>query len=162
MDVQETTEDVLMEFDLSELQVPPARIDGVVLGCVEGIGEGGWPLVNFSGNPTDDPLMAVSTKTVTEVDTGRAVALQFLKGDPTQPVIVGFLWNPRETGVQQGIGITSDGERIELNAKKEIVLKCGKSSITLTRAGKIIIRGKYVLSRSSGVNRIKGGSVQIN
>jgi hypothetical protein len=42
------------------------------------------------------------------------------------------------------------------------VLHCGKASITLTRAGKVIIRGEYVLARSSGVNRIVGGSVQIN
>ena len=41
-------------------------------------------------------------------------------------------------------------------------LRCGKASITLTRAGKVLIRGAYLLSRSSGVNRIKGGSVQIN
>jgi hypothetical protein len=53
-------------------------------------------------------------------------------------------------------------ERLELMAEKEIVLRVGDASITLTRAGKIILRGTYVLSRSSGVNRIKGGSVQIN
>jgi hypothetical protein len=53
-------------------------------------------------------------------------------------------------------------ERLELTAEKEIVLRVGDASITLTRAGKIILRGTYVLSRSSGVNRIKGGSVQIN
>jgi uncharacterized protein (DUF2345 family) len=55
-----------------------------------------------------------------------------------------------------------DGEQVVIEGKKEIVLKCGKSSITLTRAGKVLIRGAYVLSRSSGVNRIKGGSVQVN
>ncbi len=55
-----------------------------------------------------------------------------------------------------------DGERVVLSADKEIVLKCGKASITLTRAGKVLIRGAYLLNRSSGVNRIKGGSVQIN
>jgi hypothetical protein len=55
-----------------------------------------------------------------------------------------------------------DGERLVFTAKKEIVLRCGKASITLTRAGKVLIRGIYLLSRSSGVNRIKGGSVQIN
>ena len=49
-----------------------------------------------------------------------------------------------------------------LKAQQEIVLECGKASITLTRAGKVLIRGAYLLSRSSGVNRIKGGSVQIN
>ncbi|XXT19888.1 hypothetical protein WME94_57670 [Sorangium sp. So ce429] len=30
------------------------------------------------------------------------------------------------------------------------------------RAGKILIRGEYLLVRASGVNRIQGGSVQIN
>lgn len=55
-----------------------------------------------------------------------------------------------------------DGRRITFTAETEIVLRCGKSSITLTRAGKIIISGEYVVSRSSGVNRIRGGSVQIN
>src|SRR5262245_27299472 len=53
-------------------------------------------------------------------------------------------------------------ERLELVADREIVLRCGEASITLTRAGKIILRGTYVLSRSSGVNKIKGGSIQIN
>jgi hypothetical protein len=53
-------------------------------------------------------------------------------------------------------------ERLELVAEREIVLRCGQASVTLTRAGKIILRGTYVLSRSSGVNRIAGGSVQIN
>ena len=55
-----------------------------------------------------------------------------------------------------------DGDHVTLTAEKEIVLQCGKSSITLTKAGKIIIRGEYLLSRSTGVNKIKGGSVQIN
>ncbi len=52
-------------------------------------------------------------------------------------------------------------ERV-VTARKQLTLRCGKSSITLTAAGKIIIRGKYIVSRSSGVHRIKGGSVQIN
>ncbi len=58
--------------------------------------------------------------------------------------------------------ILVDGRKVTFNAQEEIVLRCGKASITLTRAGKILIRGAYLLSRSSGVNRIKGGSVQIN
>jgi len=53
-------------------------------------------------------------------------------------------------------------DRLELVAEREIVLRCGEASLTLTRAGKIILRGTYLLSRSSGVNKIKGGSVQIN
>jgi hypothetical protein len=49
-----------------------------------------------------------------------------------------------------------------VSAKEELVLRCGKASITLTKAGKVMIKGSYLLSRSSGVNRIKGGSVQLN
>jgi hypothetical protein len=49
-----------------------------------------------------------------------------------------------------------------VSAKEQLVLRCGKASITLTKAGKVLIRGEYVQSRSSGVNRIRGGSVQIN
>jgi hypothetical protein len=51
---------------------------------------------------------------------------------------------------------------VSFEAGKEIVLRCGDASITLTRAGKILIKGAYVLSRSSGVNRIQGGAVEIN
>lgn len=58
--------------------------------------------------------------------------------------------------------IKVDGKRVVIEGQEEIVLSCGESSITLTRAGKILIRGKYLLSRSSGVNRILGGSVQVN
>ena len=47
-------------------------------------------------------------------------------------------------------------------AKKQLVLRCGQASITLTEAGKVLIQGSYVSSRSSGINRVKGGSVQIN
>ena len=53
-------------------------------------------------------------------------------------------------------------KQLVITADDEITLRCGESSITLTAAGKIILRGKYIVSRSSGVQRIKGGSVQIN
>ena len=53
-------------------------------------------------------------------------------------------------------------EELLINAARQITIRCGESSITLTAAGKIILRGKYIVSRSSGVQRIKGGSVQIN
>jgi len=55
-----------------------------------------------------------------------------------------------------------DGKRVVIEGQEEIVLTCGDASITLTKAGKILIRGKYLVSRSSGVNRILGGSVQVN
>lgn len=55
-----------------------------------------------------------------------------------------------------------DGKRVTIQGAEEITLKCGEASITLTKSGKILIRGTYLSNRSSGVNRILGGSVQIN
>ena len=55
-----------------------------------------------------------------------------------------------------------DGKRVVLEAADEIVLKCGEASITLRRNGKLILKGTYIETHSKGVNRIKGGSVQIN
>ena len=55
-----------------------------------------------------------------------------------------------------------DGERLVLQAEREIELRCGDASLVLTRAGKVILRGNYVVSRSRGVNKIKGAWVDIN
>lgn len=55
-----------------------------------------------------------------------------------------------------------DGKRVVIEGEEEVVLMCGESSITLKQNGKIVIRGKYLLSRASGVNRILGGSVEVN
>ena len=55
-----------------------------------------------------------------------------------------------------------DGKQVVLEGKETVVIRCGDASITLTRAGKILIRGNYVLTQSNGVNRILGGSVQVN
>jgi hypothetical protein len=103
---------------------------------------------------------------------GREVALMFEGGDPQKPIVMGLIQHPEESqpgfprrmsnDPQNPLEVQIDGERLVLTAKHEIVLCCGKASITLTQAGKVLIHGEYLLSRSSGVNRIKGGSVQIN
>ncbi|WP_431257437.1 DUF6484 domain-containing protein [Roseateles chitinivorans] len=63
---------------------------------------------------------------------------------------------------RRGQSVTVDGERVVLNGAKQVELRCGEASIVLTAAGKILIKGTYVLSRSSGANRIKGAFVDIN
>jgi len=65
------------------------------------------------------------------------------------------------------LGVVCDRQKLdtgscEISAEREIVLRSGAASLTLTQAGKVILAGEYVLSRSRGVNKIKGGSVQIN
>ena len=55
-----------------------------------------------------------------------------------------------------------DGKRVRIVGNDEIVLECGNASITLRRNGRIIIRGAYVETDSTGTNRIKGAAVRIN
>ncbi len=153
------------------IQLP--RIDGVVIGVVSEIDETGAPAVQFPGSLHEKVNIAQTTVQVVASDVGREVALVFIQGNPTKPLVVGFLQHPqsKETSLleqifdkedKKDLNVQMDGETLTLTAEREIVLRCGESSITLTRAGKILLRGKYLLSRSSGVNRIKGGSVQIN
>ena len=141
----------------------PARIDGVVIGMLVDLPTHEAPLVTFPGNPEDAPLPARATSPLAREDIGREVAMLFESGDPGRPLIIGRIHHPvLDSPRQPAPNAEIDHERLVLTADKEIVLRCGKASITLTRAGKILIRGAYLLSRSSGVNRIKGGSVQLN
>lgn len=143
------------------------RIEGVLVGTLVRGGPAGAFLVDHPANPSDGPLEARSVVSPAPEDVGREVALAFEEGDPLRPIILGFMHEAPVIGVDVSEDEGSpeaevDGERLVFSAEKEIVFRCGKASITLTRAGKVLIRGAYVLSRSSGVNRIKGGSVQLN
>jgi len=149
-----------------------ARVAGVLIGVVERAEDTGVVLVEHPCNKTGRSLPARSLVKIEPQDMGREVALLFEAGDPEKPVVMGFLDNreAKESTLldqllakaEKPIDMKVDGETLTLTAQKEVVIRCGKASITLTRAGKILIRGAYLLSRSSGVNRIKGGSVQVN
>jgi len=144
----------------------------VVIGTIVDVSDEGVPRVEFPGNPVNGLVVALTTVPVKKASVGRQAALLFQNGDPQKPLIVGLVRNflddlkvPSEleqTDKSQPKEVVVDGERVVFTAEKEIVLKCGKASITLTKAGKVLIRGAYLSNRSSGVNRIKGGSVQIN
>jgi hypothetical protein len=136
------------------------RLDGVAIGILLGFGDNGEPLVVFAGNPREEAVPARTTAALVAGDVGREVALLFESGDPARPVVIGRLLRPADPPTLPTIDV--DNERLEVNADREIVLRCGKASITLTRAGKILIRGTYISSWSSGAHRIKGGSVHLN
>ncbi|HLK93638.1 MAG TPA: hypothetical protein VKZ18_27350 [Polyangia bacterium] len=55
-----------------------------------------------------------------------------------------------------------DGARVRITARDEVVIECGQASITLRRNGRVVIRGTFVETVSSGTNRIKGGQVRVN
>lgn len=160
---QRAYEELDLKQDKLELVISktkrPYKIDGVVIGKLVGFGDAGKPLVDLHTKSNNHPLPARSTVHLDKENIGREIALMFDEGDPHRPIIMGIIYHHEEG---QPMPVDIDGESKIITAKKEIVLRCGKASITLTRAGKVIIRGTYLLNRSSGVNKIKGGSVQIN
>jgi hypothetical protein len=139
-------------------------VAGVLFGKFIGQSEQGEPLVDLPYPGFRDPVAARSVTVLPNDAVGRIVAVVFEQGDPRKPLVMGFLQGvpivPPIDGPRPEVML--DGERLTFAAEREIVLRCGKASITLTRDGKVLIRGAYLLSRSSGVNRIKGGSVQLN
>lgn len=172
---------------LEETRPSPSKIapGEIVIGTLVEINKQGQPLVDFPGNSSAQALAAMTTLGLTQTHIGRQVALLFANGDLHSPVIMGMIHSPLQDMLENfgqassenaidaesqlelanGLNVEDvliDGKRIVFEAEEEIVLKCGESSITLTKAGKIMIRGKYLLNRSSGVNRIMGGSVQVN
>ena len=144
---------------------------------------GSAPKIEFEGNergplPARSVIPLDATTIAEAIQTERGVLLSFEDGRPDAPIITGLLqdfvgeapqiWNENEAESSEpetnlaDAEARVDGRRIELEAADEIVLRCGQASITLRRNGRVVIRGTYVESRSRGVNRIKGGSVEIN
>ena len=150
------------------------RIMFPLVGRLAVSGESGEIMVQFNGgSPKIARLLGgLNRKELGKKESlGREVLLVFEKGDPERPIIVGLIGDflediifmeTNEHNSQEPKEALVDGKRVTLEAKEEVVLKCGKGSITIRKDGKIVIRGTHLLSRSSGPQRIKGSSVSIN
>jgi hypothetical protein len=129
-------------------------------------------LIDFPDNQAG-PLLAQSlvewqpAQIQAALESRSSVLLTFEQGDECRPIIVGTMkpvpkLDPMLPAPGDPILVKVDGERLEISARDEIVLRCGESSITLRRNGRVVIKGAYVETRARGTNRIKGGNVLIN
>jgi hypothetical protein len=63
-------------------------------------------------------------------------------------------------------GLTPDAaavpDTLTIEAKQSLTIRVGEGSITIREDGKILIRGKDLVSHAQRTNRIKGGAVAIN
>ena len=152
----------------------------VVIGSLSALSEKGKPLVSYKAFSQDfAQVEALSTLGVLSKDVGKQISLLFVEGDVNKPIVIGFIHNPLESMLEtydekvtlqtippdatsRDSTLLLDGKNINLEAQDSIKLQCGEASISLNKSGKIVIRGKYILNRASGVNRILGGSVQVN
>jgi hypothetical protein len=102
---------------------------------------------------------------------GAEVLLAFENEDPRLPVILGRLGDrvcpeaqrPEvELDLEGDRDVVVDGQRLVFDAKQEILLRCGKSTLVLCRDGRVLVRGTHLVSRASGTNKIKGGAISLN
>lgn len=122
--------------------------------------DGSVAFVMDSRQPGTAALGARSVVDLQAHDVGKQVVVLFEAGDPAAPIVMGVMRG--RSGGAQLLEMEADGQRLIVCASRQLVLRCGRASITLTSAGKVLIEGSYILSKSSGVNRVKGGSVQLN
>ena len=138
---------------------------GLIVGELIGLTDNSsTALVVYPNQVGSAAVPARTTVDLHSAHVGKKVALMFDSADPLKPIVIGVLRQPDANSNvgPSSVEIDRDGERMIVAAKDQLVLRCGKASITLTRDGKVLIQGAYVSSRSTGVNRVKGGSVQLN
>ena len=92
---------------------------------------------------------------------GDAVLIWRSPDERKRDVVVGRIGTPasREAGTNDDDALPS---QLVIEARNGLTLKCGSGSITIREDGKILIKGKDLVSHATRMNRIKGGSVQIH
>ncbi len=156
---------------VTKLEETGARVGTIVSA------EHGEVRVDFAGNARG-PLLARVASTLDDASLARAAerheeALLFFDGAGGQPVVLALLRPPTAAidavleGTLPANGAAApvarvDGKRVEITGQEEVVLRCGKASLTLRRDGKVVLRGVNVVNQADGVQRIRGGKVEIN
>lgn len=157
--------------DVSRTGVCLSGLPGTVVGQLHSFDLLDRPMVGKVSGRAGRVFTARTTLSLQRTMLGREVVLVFDAADCERPVIVGVIQPDGllETGLgtqqsrpTEGAVAEQGAERCLISAERDIVLRCGESSITLTRAGKIVIEGRYILSRSSGCNKMKGAAIEIN
>jgi len=138
---------------------------GVIVGTLIGFFEPCTPLITYPGQPGTAALAARATVDLSAEHVGQQVTVALENGDPKRPIVTGRIRESSagtDAAQRPHVEFDATGYRLTVSARDQLVLRCGRASITLTKSGKVLIDGLYVSSRSSGVNRISGGSVQLN
>jgi hypothetical protein len=140
--------------------------DGVVLGTLVAFQDNGaTPFVTYADQPGVSPLAARSTVDLLAAHIGHPVVLMFEGHDPARPIVLGVVRQAASQVLSEaggGVEVEADGQRLVVTAERGLVLRCGKASITLTPDGKVAVKGTQIVSHASGLNRIRGGAVQVN
>jgi hypothetical protein len=64
-------------------------------------------------------------------------------------------WSLAEKPAAAEVEGGGDDERMIVGATEQLVLRCGKAGVTLTKGGRALIPGSRVSSRATGVNELR-------
>jgi len=118
-------------------------------------------LVTYPGQVGSDAIPCRSAVDVNRDSNGRQAVLMFEHGDGRRPILVGCLKDARSRRCRPSMSRRM-ARRLPSRRRSGSSCDAEKASITLTKAGKVILQGEYISQRSMGVVRIKGGCVEIN
>ncbi len=86
------------------------------------------------------------------------VVLVWAGPDRTSAVVIGRV-GPSRGAVPEPEDVP---ETLTIEAKRSLTLRVGDGSITIREDGRVLIKGKDLVSHAQRMNRIKGGAVAIN
>ena len=136
-------------------------------GIVEKIGPGRARVrADGDGRMFDCDSLRLGTGPTPSLRIGLEVAFLVDGTDDDRGYIVGVIENRPsiEVPIVTEARVEADGEPsvVRLRARNRLELTCGQASLTLTADGTVVLKGATVISRASGVNKIRGAAVRIN
>lgn len=150
--------------DLSLLAALDTR-SGIALATVKAVSDDDTVIVELDG--ADGPSQACDVLQTHEHD-----RLHLEPGDKVlvagagslpRGVILGRIGAPRLVDkLVAELPAAEPPDELVLEAKHSLTLRVGEGSITIREDGKILIKGKDLVSYAQRLNRIKGGAVSIN
>jgi hypothetical protein len=144
--------------------LPGLDLSAVSIGRIVEITAEGRVLVDFPENRARRPIEArfVSLGAF-PIDVaslaGASVLMVFEDANPFRPIILGPLFD-RISSFPKTPSQSPNNAMVE--AQEEILLRCGESSLSMKKDGKIVLKGRTIVSRASRTNKMRGALVAIN
>lgn len=137
----------------------PLVLDGlnhITRAEVVSLEEDGWIQVQAEDSTVRTCELLRVAERVAELRPGDRVLCWFPASETEGGVVLGAI------GPHAPPGSGETPAELILEAKHSLTLRVGNGSITIREDGKILIKGKDLVSHAQRLNRIKGGAVQIN
>ena len=154
---------LLLELVLEQTQTAngQAATGKLVRGVIADFLESGEVMVQVQPDgtiPLRCDFLETSTNVTLQLKLGNQVLVLSPDGSEQNGIVLGCIGRYRMPQTQE----SQPQDHVVVEAKQTLTLKCGESSVELRKDGKLMIRGKDVLTRAKRSQRIKAGTVAIN